>query len=201
MLSATSSAERIIAIKGRIRFPSGAPVPFAGRLTGPSRGNELLRAYSATMSEPHSGLFLASRPDELSPIDDSLEAAIRERMQAIPIFHVLGFSNVRIGAGWLESTVARNPQYDGIFDSFHGGMLMTAADSAAAIVSLTLWGPQSRITTTDMNIRFLAPARSDVKLFAQAVKRGRTLIPSIANFWRDDGTLVAVAQITYMRVT
>ncbi len=121
-------------------------------------------------------------------------------MQSIPIFKSLGFSNVRVGAGWLESLVTRNPEYDGIFDSFHGGMLMTAADSAAAIVSLTLWGSQSRLTTTDMNIRFLAPARTDVKLFAQAIKHGRTLIPTIANFWRDDGTLVAIAQITYMRL-
>ena len=79
--------------------------------------------------------------------------------------------------------------------------LFTAADSAAAIVSLTVWGADSRITTTDMNIRFLSPARSDVMLFAQAIKQGRTLIPVIANFWRDDGTLVAVAQVTYMRLT
>ena len=83
----------------------------------------------------------------------------------------------------------------------HGGMMMTAADSAAAVVSLTVWGAETRIATTDMNIRFLAPARSDVRLFAQAIKQGQTLIPTIINFWRDDGTLVAVAQVTYMRLT
>jgi acyl-coenzyme A thioesterase PaaI-like protein len=66
---------------------------------------------------------------------------------------------------------------------------------------LTLWGAESRITTTDMNIRFLAPVRSDVKLFAQAMKHGRTLAPVVANFWRDDGALAAVAQVTYMRLT
>jgi acyl-coenzyme A thioesterase PaaI-like protein len=77
---------------------------------------------------------------------------------------------------------------------------MTAADSAAAITALTIWGAGARITTTDMSIRFLAPARSDVRLFAQAIKRGRTLVPVTANLWRDDGTLVAVAQITYMRL-
>lgn len=40
-----------------------------------------------------------------------------------------------------------------------------------------------------------------VKLFVQAVEQGRTLIPAIANFWRGDGELVAVAQVTYMRLT
>ena len=127
---------------------------------------------------------------------------MRERIASIPIFRSgsLGFSKVRLGAGALECTVARNPEFDGIFDSFHGGFMMTAADSAAAIVSLTIWGADARITTTDMNVRFLAPARSDVKLFAQAIKKGRTLCPVTANFWRDDGVLVAVAQVTYMRL-
>lgn len=152
------------------------------------------------MEQRRSGLLLAPHPDDLPPLAVGVEAAIRERMTSIPIFAMLGFSDIRIGEGWLEAKVARNPQYDGIFESFHGGLLMTAADSAAAIISLTLWGAQSRITTTDMNIRFLAPARSDVTLFAQAIKAGRTLIPTIANFWRDDGSLAAIAQITYMRV-
>ncbi|MBV8532082.1 MAG: PaaI family thioesterase [Candidatus Eremiobacteraeota bacterium] len=146
------------------------------------------------------GLLMAPYDRELPPIDAALDIAIRERIKSIPIFKMLGFKDVRIGKGWLECTVARNRELDGIFDSFHGGLLMTAADSAAAIVSLTVWGGEKHITTTDMNIRFLAPARSDVTLVAQAIKQGRTLIPVAANFWRDDGTLVAVAQVTYMRL-
>jgi acyl-CoA thioesterase len=147
-----------------------------------------------------SGLLLAPYSGELEPLDPATEAAIRERMRSIPIFTSLGFSAERLGAGSFECTVARDKTFDGIFDSFHGGLLMTAADSAAAIVALTLWGPDSRITTTDMSIRFLAPARSNVKLFAQAIKAGRTLVPVVANLWREDGALCAVAQITYMRL-
>ncbi|MGA8384378.1 MAG: PaaI family thioesterase [Candidatus Cybelea sp.] len=146
------------------------------------------------------GLLMAPYSGELPPLSPDFEKAIRDRMQSIPIFKSLGFSQPRVGAGWFDCTVARNKEFDGIFDSFHGGLLMTAADSAAAIVSLTVWGAQSRITTTDMSIRFLAPARSDVRLFAQAIKQGRTIIPVTSNFWRDDGVLVAVAQVTYMRL-
>ena len=146
------------------------------------------------------GLLMAPYCGELPPLAPDMEKAIRDRMQSIPIFKSLDFSQPRLGAGWFDCTVARNKEFDGIFDSFHGGLLMTAADSAAAIVGLTVWGAQSRITTTDMNIRFLAPARSDVRLFAQAIKQGRTLIPVTSNFWRDDGVLVAVAQVTYMRL-
>jgi uncharacterized protein (TIGR00369 family) len=147
------------------------------------------------------GLMMAPYSGELPPLAPEFEALVRERMHGIPIFRFLGLSQMRLGRGALECTVARNPEHDGIFDSFHGGLLMTAADSVAAIVALSIWGADSRITTTDMSIRFLAPARSDVKLFAQAIKAGRTLIPVVANFWRDDGALIAVAQVTYMRLT
>lgn len=146
------------------------------------------------------GLLLAPYTADAPPLAPELDAEVRERMASIPIFGSLGFSGVALGFGLVEATVARNSKFDGIFDSFHGGLLMTAADSAAAIACLTVWGAAARITTTDMSIRFLAPARSDVKLVAQAIKRGRTLIPVVANIWRDDGTLAAVAQVTYMRL-
>ncbi len=152
------------------------------------------------MTDRFSGLILAPHSRDLPTLPADVEAAAIARLHSVPIFKSLGFSDVRIGAGWMECSVARNPDFDGIYDSFHGGLLMTAADSAAAVVSLTVWGAESRITTTDMNIRFLSPARSNVKLLAQAIKRGRTLIPTIVNFWRDDGTLVALAQVTYMRL-
>jgi uncharacterized protein (TIGR00369 family) len=147
------------------------------------------------------GLLMAPYSGEIPPLAPELERAARERMASIPIFKSLGLSQLRLGVGALECMVPRNRENDGIFDSFHGGLLMTAADSVAAIVALSIWGADSRITTTDMSIRFLAPARSDVKLFAQAIKSGRTLIPVVANFWRDDGALVAIAQVTYMRLT
>ena len=147
------------------------------------------------------GLLLAPYSGDLPRLAPDVESAAFERMSSIPIFKHLGFTDLRIGVGWLECNVARNPDFDGIFDSFHGGLLMTAADSAAAIACLTVWGAGSRITTTDMSIRFLAPARSDVKMLVQAIKQGRTLIPVAANFWRDDGALVAVATVTYMRLT
>jgi uncharacterized protein (TIGR00369 family) len=146
------------------------------------------------------GLVMAPYTGDLPALDAETESAVRERMHSIPIFKNLGFSEMRMGAGWVDCGVARIREFDGIFDSFHGGLLMTAADSASAIAALTIWGAGARITTTDMSIRFLAAARSDVRLFAQAIKQGRTLVPVTVNLWRDDGVLVAVAQVTYMRL-
>lgn len=146
------------------------------------------------------GLVVAAPPAELPPVAPEIEAAVRARMESIPIFSTLGFANARFGRGCFECTVPRRTEYDGIFESFHGGLLMTVADSAAAMAALTLWGADARITTTDMSIRFLAAARSDVRVFADAIKAGRTLVPVSANIWDSADVLVAVAQVTYMRL-
>ena len=146
------------------------------------------------------GLVLGPRPAELPPLGPEIDEALRRRMASIPIFKTLGFRDVRLGRGCFECTVPRRPEYDGIFESFHGGLLMTIADSAAALAALSVWGADTRITTTDMSIRFLAAARSDVRVFAQAIKEGRTLVPSSISLWNTDDVLVAVAQVTYMRL-
>ena len=146
------------------------------------------------------GLLLAPHSGEMLTLDPALERAIRARMRSIPIFASLGFSNERLGAGAFACTVARNKAYDGIFDSFHGGLLMTAADSAAAIVCLTLWGEQSRITTTDMNIRFLAPCLTSVIADAKLIKFGRSIVPVTVTMRDSSGREVALAQVAYMRL-
>lgn len=89
---------------------------------------------------------------------------------------------------------------DGIFESFHGGLLMTVADMAACFAVMTLTGPDQVMTTTDMNIRFLAPCLSEVRAVATVIKAGRLLCPSNVELFDANGKQVAVAQVTYMRL-
>lgn len=138
--------------------------------------------------------------DELIPLSSEIDMSIRKRMDTIPIFRTLGFGEVHLGRGSFESMVPRKSEYDGIFECFHGGLLMTIADSAAAIAVLTVCGSESRIATTDMNIRFLAPAYSEVKVRAQVIKAGKTLILVSANLWDAQAKLVAIAQVTYFKL-
>lgn len=67
------------------------------------------------------GLLLAPYPADFPPLDAEIDAAVRQRMHSIPIFKTLGLSGLLLGKGCSECTVARNPEHDGIFDSFHGG--------------------------------------------------------------------------------
>jgi uncharacterized protein (TIGR00369 family) len=128
-------------------------------------------------------------------------AHLHARIASIPIFETLGFHSFMFGAGTCAVVVPRRRQYDGIFQSFHGGILLTAADSAAALAVLTLAGAEARITTTDMSIRFLSACLTDVTVHARVVKFGRTLVPLTVDLRDAAGKDVAMAQVTYMRLS
>lgn len=127
-------------------------------------------------------------------------SALKERMLRIPTFHTLKYRLDEFGQGAAIMTAPYSKAYDGIFESFHGGMLMTLADSCACAAIMTLTGPEAMLTTTDMNIRFLAPAHSDVTADARIIKFGRTLVPVAVTLRDANGKDVAVAQVTYMRL-
>jgi acyl-coenzyme A thioesterase PaaI-like protein len=70
----------------------------------------------------------------------------------------LGFEFLEIDKGVCKAKVKHDKKYDGIYESFHGGLLLTVADSITAFAILTLAGANAAITTTDMISVFLPPA-------------------------------------------
>jgi uncharacterized protein (TIGR00369 family) len=131
-------------------------------------------------------------------LSQKLASALHERLNSVPITATLGIEVVELDEGYCETRTPRDLRYDGIFESFHGGLLMTVADTTACWAILTKAGPQARLTTTDMNIRFLAPCLSDLTAKARLIKFGRTLCPVEVNLFDAAGHHVAVAQVTYM---
>jgi len=127
-----------------------------------------------------------------------MEKALLARISRIPIVETLRMEILKFGDGYCEARVPRERKYDGVFESFHGGLLMTLADSTACFAILTLTGPDTRLTTTDMNIRFLAACLTDVTAKARVIKFGRTLCPVAVDLFDEKGQQVAVAQVNYM---
>lgn len=123
---------------------------------------------------------------------------VLELINKIPIVNSLGFEFIEMDNGICEAIVKHNKKYDGIYESFHGGLLMTVADSIAAFAVLTLAGADAAITTTDMNIRFLAACRTDVRAVAKVIKHGKTLAPVAIDLFDMNNNHVAVAQVNYM---
>jgi len=131
-------------------------------------------------------------------LSSTLQDAILSRIKEIPIVDTLQIEVVSLSDGYCETRVPRKLSYDGVFESFHGGLLMTVADSTACFAIFTKTGPDVRLTTTDMNIRFLAPCLSDVTAKAKVIKAGRTLCPVAVDLFDSEGRHVAVAQVNYI---
>ncbi len=132
--------------------------------------------------------------------DPSRADAILARIKHIPIVETLRIRIDEFDEGYCKATVPYERKYDGIFESFHGGLLMTVADSIACFTIMTRIGPDEPLTTTDMNIRFLAPCRTDVTAVARLIKPGKILCPVSVDLFDQNGVQVAVAQVTYIRL-
>ncbi len=131
-------------------------------------------------------------------LDSELHKAVMARTKEIPIVETLEFDIVSLEEGYCEMNVPRKLKYNGVFESFHGGILMTIADSAACFAILTKTGPYIQLTTTDMNIRFLVPCLTDVTAKAKLIKHGRTLCPVAVDLFDQGNNHIAVAQVNYI---
>ena len=137
---------------------------------------------------------------DLPPLTEAETQALWQRARDVPISNTLGLEFVALARGRCTLAWTRDPRYDGIFRSMHGGLMITLADSAGAFALLTLVEPDSRITTTEMNIRFLAPVRERVVAHARVLKLGRSLCTIVVDLVDAADRPVAQAGMTYMRL-
>jgi uncharacterized protein (TIGR00369 family) len=121
-----------------------------------------------------------------------------EKIKSIPVVSALGIEILELDSEQVTVKAPHDKRYDGVFDTFHGGMLMTIADTISCFLIIYNNGPDTLMATTDMNIRFLAPCVSDVTARARYIKKGKTLNPIEIEIWDAEGVRVAVAQVTYI---
>ncbi|HEY9746412.1 MAG TPA: PaaI family thioesterase [Oculatellaceae cyanobacterium] len=135
------------------------------------------------------------------PLEKELYDRILERARQIPIFDRIGIKIEDLSPGECIACVPHDKSFDGIFGSFHGGMLGTVADTIACFALMTLIGTEDQLATTDFNIRFLAPCLTDVRAVARTIKAGRTLCPVQVDLYDLNNRHVAVAQVNYIRIS
>lgn len=137
----------------------------------------------------------------MPPLDPAIRAEILARFDSIPLAKTLGVKLARLEPGECDLELGDRRDLDGIFESLHGGILTTLADSAIAFAALTLVGTDARVTTVELNMRFLAPCREAVVAKSRVVKAGRTLITGEVELrGRDTNTLFALCGLTYIRL-
>lgn len=133
-------------------------------------------------------------------IDTNLLKDIYSKIDSIPAFKTLNVQIESISEGMCIAIVPHDQNFDGVFKSYHGGMLMTAADTIALVALLTKTGTKANFATTDMNIRFMRPCYTDVKVIAQVVKSGKTLSLMQVELFDLNDKLVALAQVNYIQM-
>jgi len=126
--------------------------------------------------------------------------AIRARVDAIPSMHTFCYRVEELGPGRAVMVAPYDAKLDGIFASFHGGLLAMLADSTGGTAVLTVTGADVATATTDLSIRFLAPCRTDARATATVIHAGSTLLVAGIEIHDMGGKLVAVSQASYMRL-
>ena len=131
-------------------------------------------------------------------IDEATARKLLDRVMRIPIVDTLELRMEEWGDGFCKATIPYDKRWGGVYESRHGGILMTLADSIACFAIMTRTGPDQIMTTTDMNIRFLAPCLTDLTAMARIIKLGKTLCPVQVGLFDADMKKVALATISYM---
>jgi len=134
-------------------------------------------------------------------LEGDLEQRILERVQRIPVFERIGLRVLELSPGLCVAEAKHDKAFDGIFESFHGGMLTTVADTVACFAIMTQTGPDLKLATTDLNVRFLAPCFTDVRAVARVLKLGRTICPVQVDLYDSNERHVALAQVSYIRLS
>lgn len=134
----------------------------------------------------------------LQPLTPEREARVMARIGTVRAMQELDMSVVRLAEGYCELKMVHQARHNGIFGSFHGGLMMAAADTAACWAVLTRCDLSLAMATTDMNIRFLAPCMTDLTVRARVIKQGRSLCPVAVDLYDAHDKHVAVSQVCYM---
>ena len=130
---------------------------------------------------------------------DEIDAMIA-RVNSVPMMHTLDLEILRLDHGECDAKVPRKIDWDGIYQTMHGGILATIADSVTCWAILTQIGAKEKVATTDFNIRFLRPCLTDALCHARVVKHGRTLCVAEADLLDTNRYKVAIVQATYARL-
>ena len=126
--------------------------------------------------------------------------AMMDRVNSVPMMQTLNLQVLRLDRGECDAKVPRTVEWDGIYETMHGGILATIADSVTCWAILTEIGANEKVATTDFNIRFLRPCLTDAICHARVIKSGKRLCVAEADLLDTTGRKVAVAQATYARL-
>ena len=126
---------------------------------------------------------------------------LRRAMEAVPYAQLLGIQLESLAPGEATLTLPLRPDLRQNHGVIHGGATASLIDSATAFAILTLLEPDERVTTVDLAISYLRPAREgQMRAAARVLRHGHRLLTVSAEVTDIGGTLLATALSTYIKL-
>lgn len=126
-------------------------------------------------------------------------ALIKRLARSMPFYKYLGITVTEFdwGSAEIQLKVTRKLIQSAGFA--HGGVIAALVDSAVGIALCTMVDPRDRITTIELHVNFIAPAKLGLlKTRGLILHRGKRTGVGDAEVRDEDGILIAKGSATYM---
>ena len=123
---------------------------------------------------------------------DALKAGDADLPPIVETLHLGGLEGW--GEGWVRKSWKPRPELGSADGSLFGGYIAALADQVLAFAAMTVI-PQDRLCrTTNLQVNFVRVGRMHpLSIEARVVAHTRQMITVSAEFWREDGELIALA--------
>jgi uncharacterized protein (TIGR00369 family) len=135
---------------------------------------------------------------------ERFQAMIRGELEPPPVSRLVGFTMTEAREGRVVMELAIEERHTSPPGSAHGGVLVDVADAAMGCAYGTLLDDaEATWTTVELKVNYLRPAwpGDTIRAEGRVVHAGRTLALTECDVTNQDGTLLARASSTVMRLS
>jgi uncharacterized protein (TIGR00369 family) len=126
-------------------------------------------------------------------------AWIRRLADSMPFYNHIGLRLTKLSSGSSEMEVKVRKELTQNVGYAHGGVAASLIDSAVGLALCTTLQDQEWITTVELKVNFLAPAKLGVlRAKGRIVHRGKRIAVGSGEVRDKRGRLVATGLVTYM---
>jgi len=135
----------------------------------------------------------------LNELNANNAARIKRLAFAMPFYKHLGITLTGINWGNAEIQLKVTRKLTQSAGFAHGGVTAALIDSAVGLALCTMVDPRDRITTIELHVNFIAPAKLGLlKTQGQILHRGKRTAVGDAEVRDGDGILISKGSATYM---
>jgi len=135
----------------------------------------------------------------LKRLSASQAAWVRQLAARMPFYRYMGIRLTRLSWGRSEIRMRVSKELTQNAGFAHGGVSASLIDSAVGLALCTMIDKEDLITTIDLQVNFLAPARPGVlRTRGEIVHKGKRIAVGDAKVTDQNGRLVSKGTATYM---